>query len=126
METRKKKLGADHPDTLTSMANLASTFCNQGRWDAAEELEVQVIETLKKKLGADHPDTLTSMNNLAFMWIETGRETEAVRLMEECVQLRKRVLGLNHPHTISSCTALETWKAEQEDVVLSAQSTEDG
>jgi hypothetical protein len=24
METRKTKLGADHPDTLTSMANLAS------------------------------------------------------------------------------------------------------
>lgn len=26
METRKTKLGADHPDTLTSMANLASTL----------------------------------------------------------------------------------------------------
>jgi hypothetical protein len=66
METRKKKLGADHPDTLTSMANLASTYRNQGRWDAAEELEVQVMETCKKKLGADHPDTLTSIANLAF------------------------------------------------------------
>ena len=40
METRKKKLGADHPDTLTSMANLASTYRNQGRWDATEELEL--------------------------------------------------------------------------------------
>ncbi|KAF4620130.1 hypothetical protein G7Y89_g14690 [Cudoniella acicularis] len=41
------------------MANLASTFWNQGRWDTAEELEAQVMETRKKKLGADHPDTLT-------------------------------------------------------------------
>ncbi|KAF1968794.1 hypothetical protein BU23DRAFT_479214 [Bimuria novae-zelandiae CBS 107.79] len=63
METRKKKLGADHPDTLTSMANLALTYRNQGRWDAAEELEVQVMETFKKKLGADHPDTLSSISN---------------------------------------------------------------
>ena len=126
METSKKKLGADHPVTLTSMANLASTYRNQGRWDAAEELEVQVMETRKKKLGADHPDTLTSMNNLAFTWKGTGKETEAVRLMAECVQLRKRVLGLNHPHSILSCTALDTWKVEQEDVVLSVQSTEDG
>ena len=31
METRKKKLGADHPDTLISMANLVSTLWNQGR-----------------------------------------------------------------------------------------------
>ncbi|KAF2818065.1 hypothetical protein CC86DRAFT_309981, partial [Ophiobolus disseminans] len=65
IETRRKKLGADYPDTLTSMANLASTYRNQGRWDAAEELDVQVMETHKKKLGADRPDTLTSMANLA-------------------------------------------------------------
>ena len=108
------------------MANLASTFWNQGRWDAAEDLFVQVMETSKKKLGADHPSTLTSMNNLAFTWKGTDKETEAVRLMEECVQLRKRVLGLDHPHSISSCTALDTWKAEQENVVLSVQSTEYG
>ena len=65
MKASKKKLGADHPATLTSMGNLASTYRNQGRWDAAEELDVQVMEMSKKKLGADHPDTLTSMANLA-------------------------------------------------------------
>jgi hypothetical protein len=85
MEMSKKKLGADHPDTLTSMANLASTYRNQGRWDAAKELFVQVMETSKKKLGADHPDTLTSMNNLAFTWKGTSKETEAIRLIEECI-----------------------------------------
>ena len=66
IETRKKNLGADHPSTLTSMANLAATYRNQGRWDAAEELFVQVIETSKKKLGADYLDTLNSIANLAF------------------------------------------------------------
>jgi len=38
METRKIKLGADYPDTLTSIANLASMFLNQGRWEEAEKL----------------------------------------------------------------------------------------
>ncbi|KAJ5911034.1 uncharacterized protein N7473_000337, partial [Penicillium subrubescens] len=33
METRKMKLGADHPDTLTSMNNLASTYMAQWRWE---------------------------------------------------------------------------------------------
>jgi hypothetical protein len=60
----------DHPDTLTNMANLASTSWNRGWWDAAEELEVQVM----KKLGTDHPDTLTSMANLAFTRKEQGCE----------------------------------------------------
>jgi len=31
METRVRVLGEEHPSTLTSMANLASTFWNQGR-----------------------------------------------------------------------------------------------
>ena len=51
IETSKTKLGADHPSTLTSMANLASTYRNQGRWKEAEELEVQVMETFKRVLG---------------------------------------------------------------------------
>ena len=43
METRKRVLGQAHPDMLTSMANLASTFRNQGRWKEAEELEAQAF-----------------------------------------------------------------------------------
>jgi hypothetical protein len=64
METRKRVLGEEHPDTLTSMANLASTYRNQGRWKEAEELEVQVMETRKRVLDDEHPDTLTSVANL--------------------------------------------------------------
>jgi hypothetical protein len=59
-------LGEEHPSTLTSMANLASTYRNQGRWKEAEELFVQVMETRKRVLGEEHPSTMTSMNNLAF------------------------------------------------------------
>jgi hypothetical protein len=65
-EARVKVLGSEYPSTLTSMANLASTYRNQGRWKEAEELEVRVMETSLSVLGEEHPDTLTSMNNLAF------------------------------------------------------------
>jgi hypothetical protein len=57
IEISKTKLGEDHPETLTSMANLASTYRDQGRWEEAEKLEVQVMETRNTKLGEDHPDT---------------------------------------------------------------------
>ncbi|KAK4164722.1 hypothetical protein QBC43DRAFT_210033, partial [Cladorrhinum sp. PSN259] len=73
LTSRKTKLGDDHPDTVTSIGNPASTYRNQGRWEEAEKLEVQVIETSKTKLGADHADTLTSMNSLAFTWKSQGR-----------------------------------------------------
>jgi tetratricopeptide (TPR) repeat protein len=112
METNKKKLGADHPSTLTSMANLASIYWNQGQWDAAEELEVQVVETRKTKLGADHPSTLTSMANLAFTWKAQGRSADAIVLMRQCVQQRQRVLKASHPDLVSSLSVLEQWVAE--------------
>ena len=62
MKTRKTALGAEHPSTLISVANLASTYRNQGRWNEAEKLEVQVMEMRKKVLGEEHPHTLTSMS----------------------------------------------------------------
>jgi hypothetical protein len=80
IETLKKKLGADHPGTLTSINNLALTYGNQGRWEEAEELDVEVMETRKKKLGADHLDTLTGMNNLALIYWSQDRWKEAEEL----------------------------------------------
>jgi tetratricopeptide (TPR) repeat protein len=112
METSKKKLGADHLDTLAGMGNLASTYWNQGRWEDAEKLQVQVMETRKTKLGADHPDALTNMSNLAFTWKAQGRNAEATVLMRHCVQQRQRVLKAGHPNLESSLTVLEQWEAE--------------
>ena len=44
MEKRKHLLGEEHPDTLTTMGNLASTYRNQGKLKEAEALEVVVME----------------------------------------------------------------------------------
>lgn len=54
------------------------TLWNQGRWEEAEQLEVQVMETSKKKLGEDYSSTLTSMNNLAFTWKAQRRDANTL------------------------------------------------
>src|ERR1700678_156993 len=102
MDMRKKLLGAEHPDTLTSMANLASTCWNQGRWNEAEQLEVQVMDMRKKLLGAEHPDTLTSMANLASTYQNQGRWNEAEQLEVQVMDMRKKLLGVEHPNTLTS------------------------
>ncbi|KAH0544448.1 hypothetical protein GP486_008515 [Trichoglossum hirsutum] len=98
------------------MANLASTYRNQGRWKEAEELEVQVMKTRKRVLGEEHPDTLTSMANLAFTFRSQDRNEEAILLLEKCVQLRKQVLGPQHPYTISMLEALNEWQLENMEI----------
>ena len=49
MNTSKKILSAEYPNTLISIANLASTYRNQGRWKEAEKLQIQILDTKKKK-----------------------------------------------------------------------------
>src|SRR5438045_7586665 len=120
METSLRVLDKEHPDTLTSMNNLASTYRNQGRWKEAEELEVQVMETRKRVLGKEHPDTLTSMNNLAFILKGRSQDAEAIKLMEKCVQLQTLVLGADHLHTLSSSAALTRWQTERLEIDASA------
>lgn len=105
IEVSKTKLGVDHPDTLTNMANLASTYRDQGRWANVEALDVQVMEASETKLGADHPDTLTSTNKLAFTFEGRGKTSEAIRLMRDYT-LRVNSLGIQHPCTVSSCKTL--------------------
>jgi hypothetical protein len=52
LEARKTKLGSDHPNTLTSMANLACTYWSQDRPAEAVNLMRQCVQ----KLGAGHPN----------------------------------------------------------------------
>jgi tetratricopeptide (TPR) repeat protein len=100
------RLGERHPSTLTSMANLASTYQNQGRWNEAEKLQVQVMETRTRVLGKEHPDTLTSMANIASTYRDQGRWNEAEKLQVQVMEIRRRVLGEEHPSTLTSMTNL--------------------
>ena len=51
MQAKQSLVRPDHLDTLTSMANLASTYHSQGRWDEAEKLFVDVINATEAKPG---------------------------------------------------------------------------
>jgi len=68
IEITKRVLGEEHPHTLSSIADLASTYRSQGRWKEAKELQVGVIEITKRVLGEEHPFTLSNMNNLASIY----------------------------------------------------------
>ncbi|KAI8674483.1 hypothetical protein NCS57_00346200 [Fusarium keratoplasticum] len=121
VEIRAKVLGEEHPSTLASMANLASTFWNQGRWKEAEELEAQELEICSRVLGEEHPDTLASMANLASTFRKQGRWKEAEELQAQELEICSRVLGEEHPSTLTSMANLAStfsnqgrWKEAEE------------
>ena len=58
LETRKTKLGVDHPQTLRSMANLAHTLKAKGHNIAAYELICASAARSSQVLGPEHPHTI--------------------------------------------------------------------
>ncbi|MCS7046732.1 MAG: tetratricopeptide repeat protein, partial [Gemmataceae bacterium] len=87
---RRAKLGADHPDTLASMNNLAACCWSMQRLDRSVPLFEEVLPHLEKKLGREHPDTQLAAANLAVNYKDAGRLKEALPLLEEAYRSAKK------------------------------------
>ncbi|KAF2732966.1 hypothetical protein EJ04DRAFT_469350 [Polyplosphaeria fusca] len=100
IQTRKKR--ADESiDTLSSVSILASVLQDQGKYEAAEEMNRRALEGREKALGKDHPDTLTSVYCLAHLLHTTRCYTEAGELYQRAYDGHVRSLGPQHPRTIA-------------------------
>ena len=73
-----------------------------GRWNKAEELQLQARDVCLKVLGEEHPDTLWAMGNLAVIYKDSGRWTEAEELELQVRDVRLKVLGEEHLDTLSA------------------------
>ncbi|MFC2032217.1 tetratricopeptide repeat protein, partial [Chloroflexota bacterium] len=58
LEIREKVLGPEHPDTATSLNNLAGLYNDQGLYKEAEPLYKRALEIREKVLGPEHPFTI--------------------------------------------------------------------
>ncbi|KAA6412486.1 MAG: hypothetical protein FRX48_03477 [Lasallia pustulata] len=113
IEMRTRLLGTEHPGTLSSMRNLASTYLDQGWWNEAEKLEVQVLEIRKRVLGAEHLAAVASMNNMSLTYSDQGLWKEAEKLGVQVLEIRKRVLEAEHPDTLTSMSNLASVYSDQ-------------
>jgi serine/threonine protein kinase len=104
--TRERELGADHPDTLTTLAKLALAYQEAGRTADAIALGEQVRDEFVKKLGADHPDTLATLNNLALAYRAAGRTADAMALFEQVRDAQAKKLGAEHPSSLATLNNL--------------------
>ena len=101
-DTRRRILGEDHPDTLTSAGNLAGTLLALGDLSGARDLIQHTYDILRRVQGEYHPDTLTGANNLAATLQALGDLRGARDLHQRTYDTRRRVLGENAPDTLNS------------------------
>ncbi len=108
LATRRRVLGDDHPDTLTSINDMGVLLQVVGRTAEAELFVRQSLLGRRKALGEDHPQTLTSSNNLAALLQAQGRLAEAEPIFRECLEKSRRIRGEEHQNTLTAIANLGT------------------
>ena len=106
LSTRRRVLGDDHPDTLSSINDMGELLMSQAKFEEAETLIAEALEKRRRTLGDDHPDTLQSMSHFGTVLQARGRVDESEPYHREALERRRRVLGEEHPKTLDSVSNL--------------------
>lgn len=108
LDLKLRRIGASHPDTLTSLSNYADTLADCGRHAAAARMKRQLVDIRRKVLGAEHPDTLSALESYADTLEELDREAESEPLRKEAHMLARLSLGPEHPETLKALSNYAT------------------
>jgi tetratricopeptide (TPR) repeat protein len=103
---REKALGPEHPDTASSLNNLALLYEATGAYAQAEPLLKRALAIGEKALGPEHPNTATSLNNLAGLYEAMGAYAQAEPLLKRALAIGEKALGPEHPNTATSLNNL--------------------
>ena len=98
--TRTTVLGSKDDETLSALSLHASVLNEQGKYEAAEEMNQRALEGSEKVLGKEHPDTLISVWCLADLMERRGWYIDAVLLYKRAVVGFNTSLGAEHPHAL--------------------------
>jgi hypothetical protein len=99
LEGRRRVLGDEHHDTLTTLEHLAILCGMQGQLKEAEHLFREIVTISRRNLGDDHLSTLHSLHSLGNALRLQGRWIEAERSVWEVFDGMQRTLGDENGHT---------------------------
>ncbi len=102
LKTRRRVLGDEHPDTLSSVSKMGLLLKFMGRHEEALSFCREALEARRRILGDDHPDTLTSISNMGVLLRAMDRNDEAEPYYREALEARRRILGNDHADTLIS------------------------
>jgi hypothetical protein len=98
--------GAEHPDTLRNMGNLATSLSIQGKVTDCVRIERELLKVQKRVLGPENPETLMTEGTLAANLAHLGKHGEAETILREVLAVQKRVLGVEHLNTLRSADSV--------------------
>ncbi|MEO5874110.1 MAG: FxSxx-COOH system tetratricopeptide repeat protein, partial [Streptosporangiaceae bacterium] len=100
-EGQSRDLGAEHPFTLSTAANLVAFQRSIGDFNGALRLGEETLDALGRRLGETHPYTLACSINVANCRADLGHLSEAMFLERSTLESFQAVLSAEHPDTLS-------------------------
>jgi len=73
---REQELGASHPETASSLNNLAALYTKQGKYGQAEPLYERALAICEQVFGSQHPTTQTIQANYTSL-LEAMKQSES-------------------------------------------------
>lgn len=94
---KEKKLGADNPETLRALEDVARFMASTGDFVGALKIHQQLLARAEKKFGVDAPETLPALEGLASQYWVAQRYDQADRLYQRVLALHKKKDGPDSP-----------------------------
>jgi CHAT domain-containing protein len=95
----EKAEGSEHPNTGTSLNNLAGLYEAMGQYSQAMPLYQSALTISEKAEGAEHPSTATRLNNLAGLYESMDQYAQALPLYQRALAISEKTQGPEHPST---------------------------
>ena len=96
---REQQVGPQHPDTASSLNNLAALYSNQGKYEQAEPLYQRALAIRERQLRPQHPDTANSVWWLATLSERQQQYEQAASFYQQALSIFEHALGPQHPRT---------------------------
>lgn len=106
LDTSTRTMGAEHPNTLVCMDNLASAYGADHQNETALSLFEKTLEMRRRILGPSDKDTLRTMNNMAAIYERIGQVKKSLSMKETNYILTKNLLGEEHQDTLIALGSL--------------------
>ncbi|WP_307532268.1 tetratricopeptide repeat protein [Streptomyces umbrinus] len=128
LAVRRRLLGADHGETLSTRHNLAGALHDLGELVQARAEYEDVWAAWQRVEGAEHTHTLTARHELARVLHDQGELEQARQHFSHVLSARRRLQGDEHTHTLAARHELarvlhhqgELVQAQQEYLILLA------
>ncbi|KAG9114449.1 hypothetical protein FRC07_007645, partial [Ceratobasidium sp. 392] len=91
---------------LFNLRTLCEIYRAQGKWNLAEEFQIELLGFYSENFGEAHPETLKCMGDLAETYAEQYRWDEAEKLQTHIMLTQNETLGPQHPDTLVSMRTL--------------------